>query len=309
MIPKQLDLFQTHLPKRLRCGDEKHAPLIRTQKHALRRKYIQVNPPWLRAFIVLDLDYEGSALAWYDENMLPPLWTSMNMLNAHSHIAYGINAPVLLGHHDRQKPMRYLAAVESAMRAKLRGDPGYSGLITKNPIHSHWRNCWNHSGMGVYDLADLADCLDLPKHAPKAKPEQVGVGRNVDTFDHIRHLSYREVRAWKRAHGRGAYIYWQKWLYDSTLDYTGNEHATPLDHRECHWIAKSVAHWTWTKFDVEASDKRFSALQSFRGKQGGRPVDAGSERQNEPWKALGISKRTYYRRKKAKAPNGWHQKP
>jgi hypothetical protein len=28
-----------------------------------------------------------------------------------------------------------------------------------------------------------------------------------------------------------------------------------------------VAKWTWQRFDIEASDARFSKLQSFRGKQ------------------------------------------
>ena len=38
----------------------------------------------------------------------------------------------------------------------------------------------------------------------------------------------------------------------------------PMDNREAYHIARSVAKWTWSKFDVEASDARFSKLQGFR---------------------------------------------
>ena len=37
-----------------------------------------------------------------------------------------------------------------------------------------------------------------------------------------------------------------------------------MDNREAYHIARSVAKWTWSKFDVEASDARFSKLQGFR---------------------------------------------
>jgi hypothetical protein len=168
--------------------------------------------------------------------------------------------------------MRYLAAVEAAMRAKLEADPGYSGLITKNPMHKAWRTFWHPAG-GLYCLDDLSEWLELPKYINKRdKPERVGIGRNVDTFDHLRHLAYRSVRGWKERGGQGVFVYYLNSLHDHAQQYTHNEHPSPLDHRECHHIAKSVARWTWNHFDVEASDKRFSELQSARGKRGGRPA-------------------------------------
>lgn len=246
--------------------------MIRPRKTARRMKYIQVNPPWLRSWLIFDVDRPGAALAWDYAHLPEPLWTSQNPENGHAHLCYGLDAPVLLGHHDRQKPMRYLAAVETAMRAKLEADPGYSGLITKNPMHKTWRTFWHPVG-GLYDLADLCECLELPRYINKRdKPEKVGLGRNVDTFDHIRHLAYRMVRGWKAQGGRGVFVYYLNHLHDLAQQYTHNEHPTPLDLKECHHIAKSVARWTWNHFDIEASDKRFSELQSRRGKMGGRPA-------------------------------------
>lgn len=276
----QLQLFESSLPSKPYCTDDLCAGLqIRPVEIATRRRYIQVNPPWLRAWIVMDVDRPGGALAWDDAHLPLPAWSSMNPANGHAHLAWGIEAPVLLGQHDRQQPMRYLAAVEAAMTAKLEADPGYSGLITKNPTHSHWRTAWAPPGAGSYDLGYLSEWLDLPKHVPRERPEQVGVGRNVDTFDYLRHRAYREVRGWKLASGPGAFIYWQKHLYELALDYTGMEHPAPLDFREAHHIARSVARWVWSRFDVHASDARFSALQAHRGKRSGEARRQASEQQ------------------------------
>ena len=291
----QLDLFESRLPSRPYCTDDlTHGLRIRDPRRAVRKRYIQANPPWLRSWLLFDLDRPGAAMAWDDANLPEPAWTAQNPENGHAHIAWGLDAPVLLGQHDRSRPMRYLAAVESAMRAKMEADPGYSGLVTKNPRHEGWRVLW---GRSLYDLGDLAEWLDLPKHAPKRRPERVGIGRNVATFDFLRHQAYREVRGWKRAGGQGVYPQWLSHLYTSALDYTHAEHAQPLDYREAHWIAKSVAHWVWTRFDIAASDQRWSRRQAARGQRSGEARRAGSAAEKRPWEALGISRRAYYYRK------------
>lgn len=266
---RQLDLFTSRLPSRPYCTDDLASGLrIRGAPHASRARYVQVNPPWLRVWIICDVDRPGAAIAWDDVLLPEPAWTAMNPLNGHAHLSWGIEAPVLLGQHDRQRPMRYLAAVESAIRTKLDADQGYSGLITKNPFHAHWRVLWGRSG--IYCLSDLASWLDLPKHAPKCAPERVGLGRNVATFDHLRQLAYRKVKGWKSKQELGGYVRWLAYLHHTALDYTHAEHPTPLDHRECHWIAKSVAHWVWTRFDLAGSDRRFSERQAARGARGGQ---------------------------------------
>ena len=244
----QLDLFSNRLPKKPYCTDNLDTGLvIRGKQTASRKRYIQVNPPWLRSYIVLDLDYPLSVMSWEDENLPEPAWTSMNPANGHCHMAYSLDAPVLLGDHSSQKAMRYLAAVEAAMTDKLKADTNYSGLITKNPKNAHWRTLW---GRFSYDLDYLSEFLDLKRFAPKRKPEQVGIGRNCDAFDHIRFYAYAEVQSWKSQREAGIYVRWMNHLYDRVRNYTHNEHINPLDSRECHAIAKSVSHWVWTVFDV-----------------------------------------------------------
>lgn len=270
MAIDQLELFESRLPSKPYCSDEKSSGLlIRGAKQAIRKKYIQVNPPWLRSWLIFDVDRENAAIAWDLANLPEPFWTSQNPANGHAHLCFGLDAPVLLGEHDRQKPMRYLAAVETAMREKLQADPGYSGLITKNPAHKHWRTYWSASS-GLYDLSDLSEYLDLPKYIDRKRPaEEVGLGRNVTVFDWLRHYSYKSIRGWKRPE-QGIYLRWVNHLYDMALQRNG-DFINPMDSKECYHIAKSVAKWVWTKFDIAESDKRFSELQSHRGKMGGRP--------------------------------------
>ena len=176
---------------------------------------------------------------------------------------WGLSVPVLVDSPDmRQAPMRYLCAVEAAFRAKLEADTGFSGLMTKNPAHPLWRVL--RGPQQAYELAELAEWVDLPKHLPKKKPEEIGLGRNVTVFEWLRQYAYRHIRHYKTDVRN--YVLWQSHLNNRALERNG-DFTHPLQGNEVWHIAKSVSKWTWNRFDLEASDKRFSELQSFRVKQ------------------------------------------
>ncbi|MBZ5489260.1 replication initiation protein, partial [Halomonas aquamarina] len=93
--------------------------LVRSYAAAIKRRYIQVNPPHLRVFMLFDLDYEGAGLAWEDNNLPMPAWAAINRENGGAHLAYALSAPVLTAEYGgRQKALRYLAALEAAYKAK-----------------------------------------------------------------------------------------------------------------------------------------------------------------------------------------------
>lgn len=164
----------------------------------------------------------------------------------------------------RQGPLRYLCAVESAFRARLQADQGYSGLITKNPAHPLW-----HTLPGPrtsYDLGELAEYVDLTKHMPRRKPEEIGLGRNVTVFEWLRQYAYRHIRHYKGDVRN--FVLWQSHLNNKALERNA-EFRQPMDGREVWHIAKSVSKWTWRQFDLAGSDARFSALQAHRGRRGG----------------------------------------
>ena len=266
---QQLDLFAdaSRWPKRPYCSDDKRARYIRSLASALGRPYIQANPPHLRVWSIYDVDRAGGAIAWEAAGLPPPSWAAANRENAHAHLVYGLTAPVLVDSPDlRQAPLRYLCAVEAAYRAALDADQGYAGLLTKNPIHPLWRV---YRGPALaYDLGELAEWVDLPKHLPRRCPEEIGLGRNVTVFDWLRHVAYRQIRKYRDSGGRN-YVIWQSYMYHRALTRNGDL-ITPLDEREVWHIAKSVCRWTWHRFDVGASDARFSQLQAHRGRQGMR---------------------------------------
>lgn len=264
------DLFdQDRWPHRPYCSDDlEYGLTVRSLWDAIKKPYIQANPPHLRVWSIFDIDRPAAATAWEDAKLPPPAWAAVNKENGHAHLVYGLSAPVLLDAEDaRRAPMRYLCAIEHAMRAALVSDQGFSGLITKNPAHPLWHTL--RGPRTTYSLGELAEYLELPKHLPKSKPEEIGLGRNVTLFDWLRHYAYRNIRRFKET--KAGLSNWRLELDLRALERNGEFHS-PLSAAEVGHIAKSVAKWTWTKFDIEASDERyksFLALQSVRGAKGG----------------------------------------
>lgn len=252
IVPEQLDLFQpSRWPRRPYCADDLAEGLrIRSLERALTKPYIQANPPNLRVWSIHDVDRPGAAVAWEPAGLPPPTWASVNRKNAHAHLVWGLSAPVLVdGLGARDAPMRYLCAVESLMREKLQADPGFSGLITKNPAHPLWRTL--RGPRLAYELGELAEYLPgLEQHRPRKRPEAVGLGRNVTLFDRLRHWAYREIRQY----WGGGLAGWNAWLAHvnaRALAYNG-DFAQPLDGREVWHVARSVAKWVWRRFTHES---------------------------------------------------------
>ena len=263
----QPDLFlQGRIPLKPYCKDDKEAPMkVRSYAHAIKRRYIQVNPPHLRTFLLFDLDYAGAALAWEDNNLPMPAWAAVNRENTHAHLAYALSAPVLTADFGgRQAALRYLAAVEAAYRAKLGGDDGFSGLITKNPVHPHWELLRGvPDAVWGYDLPYLADFVDFAKFKPyvgRSNVEAVGLGRNCTVFNIVSRWAYQNIRTFKCEYG---VTDWKREVLNQCLNVNG-DFPYPMMLKEVQCIAKSIAKWVWNRFDIAASDRRFSALQAHR---------------------------------------------
>jgi len=85
-------------------------------------------------------------------------------------------------------------------------------------------------------------------------------------FDWLRHYAYKQIRYYKGDVRN--FVVWQSHLNNKALERNG-DFMYPLDRKEVWYIVKSVAKWTWRRFDIEASDARFSKLQAARGRLGG----------------------------------------
>mgnify|MGYP000465573074 FL=1 len=273
----QPDLFlQERIPHKPYCTDDLTAGIRpRSYAYAIKRRYIQVNPPHLRTFLLFDLDYAGAALAWEDNNLPMPAWAAINRENTHAHIAYALSAPVLTADFGgRQAALRYLAAVEAAYRAKLGGDDGFSGLITKNPVHPHWELLRGvPDAIRGYDLPYLADFVDLDRFKPyvgRSNVEAVGLGRNCTVFNVVSRWAYGNVLECKR---QGITLAgWRKAVYERCASVNG-DFPTPMLENEVKCIAKSIGNWVWTRFTPQ-SKSAWHAAQNARRKTHG----AGSGR-------------------------------
>lgn len=269
ILTKDSDFFSPHKwPRRPYCTNDLESGLkIRPLELAFNHEHIQLNPPHLKVWLAFDVDRPGAAYAWENAgkpNLPHPSWAAINRENAHAHLVWGLAVPVLVSCIElRQAPLRYLCAIESAYREALKADPGYSGLITKNPKHSRWKVLWGHRD--DFTLSELGEYVDLKKFAPSRNPEEIGLGRNITVFEWLRKLCYRTIRSYKSST-------WDDWIcYCNTRALERNgELRYPLDTREVWHIARSVAKWTWHNFDINKSDQRFINLQAARGKLGGK---------------------------------------
>lgn len=279
------DVFVNRLPHRPYCSDDLNSGvIIRPSTKALDFLHIQPNAPLQITWLVFDLDYVGAAFGWEKLNLAPPSIVAINPANGHAHLFYGLLAPVTVSDGGRQAPIRYAAALQAAYAAAMSADLGYAGLIAKNPLHGGWRVIW---GNHLYDLNELAEWVTVPKQLPTRDP--VGLGRNCMLFDEIRAWAYRWVRQYKLNDASPSI--WQSALIGQAE--LMNTFEVPLAYTEVKAIARSVAKWTWRQF----SPQRFSAIQSARGRMGGRPKTTTLE--GAPWEPLGISRATYYRKSKA----------
>ncbi|HIF9499253.1 TPA: replication initiation protein [Photobacterium damselae] len=288
------------LPTKPYCTDELGLMLVRPKAQAITKRYIQVNRPQFVTYLVFDVDREGAALAWYDAHLPPPYWSSTNPKNGHAHLCYRLAIPYPTSELAHLAPIKYAAAVQSAFRARLKADTGYAGLLTKNPLHNHWKTVyWSHE---AYTLDYLADFVDLSGHPVKGR-QAIGLGRNCDTFDVVRKWAYKAIREYWKPH------YQEAW-FNAVLarcEAVNLNYVQPMQPSEVRSIAKSVAKWTMTHF----TPQQFSDSQARKGhkggkvggsksKGGGRPkgsVSVNSIEQIKPWEELGISRSTYFRRK------------
>jgi len=279
-IGEQVELFPYagHLPRRAQFREDKgSAPVIRRcNPRSLRRyPYIKVNPPNLVMWLGFDIDRNGALMAWEEAGLPPPACGAADPLTTRGHLLYPLTAPVLTGDAARDKPLRYLAAIESGFRTRLGGDPQFSASThsTKNPWFKGtkdflvWRTYWGPDK--TWDLGELAEWVDLPKHMPKRglKVENVGYGRNCSLFERLRLWAYHAIRRlW--AAGGGAQE-WHDWVQNKAQEMNGDfgeiggamhSLSGPMGDLEVYHVAKHVAKFVWGRFSPQA----FSEIQQAR---------------------------------------------
>lgn len=254
-----IETFKNQLPVKPYCSNDlENGLIIRNKNKALEMLYLQANQPSIQTCLLFDLD-EDNAFYKFEEVGLPiPTFITKSPLSGRCHYGYMLKAGVCKTQHARLKPLKYAAAVESGIASKLASDYGYSGLITKNPLHEHWSPYW--SGADLYELDYLADFVELETPKKVEKVKGYGLGRNVNLFDDLRAYAYRSVLKFKS----GAYEAWEADLLRVAQGLNSHCNAlNPLQYNEIKATARSVSKWTWKHFDSAS----FAEIQAVRGKR------------------------------------------
>ena len=265
---------QLYLPLRPLCTNDFIEGVYRQPRaRALEGfRYIEANPRTVSDLLVVDIDDENArAMAlWQHEGMLPNVIVETPH-NGHAHAVWALLAPFSRTEYARRKPLALAAAVTEGLRRSCDGDKGYSGLMTKNPLHEAWSSelVTDH----LYELDELREALESSGDMPPASWKRtkrrnvVGLGRNCHLFETARTWAYREVRNhWGDSEGLRLAIYAEAHRMNLEL------FTEPLAWAEAEQIARSIHKWIVTQSRMwrdgaAVYEATFVTIQSARRKK------------------------------------------
>lgn len=252
------------------ASDDLMAGLFRgSRASGMRKRWIEANPQSVSNLLVVDVDHDDATmrLLW-DRKDLQPNVVTVNPANGHAHAIWALQEPVTRTEYARRKPLAYAAAITEGLRRSVEGDKGYSGLITKNPLHESWDTLPITDRL--WSLEELRDRLEERKALPppswqrSKRRDPVGLGRNCTLFETARHWAYREVR--------------NHWGNPTSLSHAIETHAhqlnaefsEPLPRNEVRHLAASITRWITTRSHLwndgqAVYDATFTLIQHHRG--------------------------------------------
>ena len=197
----------------------------------------------------------------------------------------------------RARPLRLLARATEYMAQKVEADPGYGQVLSHNPMvpvaSQHLQTDWLRKQ--PYPLQEIAEVVPFGWRRP-AVPS-TGIGRNCSLFD-----------AGMKWAGSPANLDVSvlSALMAINAEVARTHDKPPLDAGEVAGIARSVERYRrrWVErgqFGKEGDCER-SAWGQSRGVRSGqaRRKDTPLEYDREPWKAEGISRAWWYRKRRWK---------
>ncbi len=251
-------------------SDDLMAGLFRGSRDTgMRKRWIEANPQAVSNLLVVDVDHDDATmrLLW-DRKDLQPNVVTVNPDNGHAHAIWALQEAVTRTEYARRKPLAYAAAVTEGLRRSVDGDKGYSGLITKNPLHASWDTLPITDRL--WTLPELADALQARRMLPTASWQRskrqapVGLGRNCTLFETARHWAYREIRHhFGNPQGLGTAI--ETHAHQLNADY-----SEPLPRNEVHHLAASITRWITTRSTMwndgpAVYEANFTLIQHHRG--------------------------------------------
>lgn len=247
-LPPVFQGYYDSLPYKPLVSDNLRYGLRRLPKElAIQKELVQHNPDCIRSFLAFDIDRPDGFCWWEDCGAPAPNYLILNPCNGHAHYLYRLTSFVAYTDKSKPRPRAYLERVERGLEALLESDVGYTGLISKNPLHEKWTTYT--PAIETYDLSELADYVNMAIPKPR-KRERTGVGRNCTLFDELRYWSYKYVSS---ARDRGSFNDWLERCISAGERF--NTFNKPLSYSEVKATAKSVARWTWENYHGHGCSK------------------------------------------------------
>lgn len=237
--------FVEGLPYKPYHCNEKGYLRIAGRDKALLSQHIQFNQPGKTNWIVIDCDEPNiiDELKNKNVNFPAPNFVVSNPKNYHSHLYFGLELPVLRTACARRKPIHYLACVEHELCWIFKGDPGYSGLIAKNPMHPYWDT--EILNTDLWMLEDFREHMTVSSHVPTKEVLHSELGRNVTVFNTVREIAYKNLLAFRVGGGS------QEGFFEFVRQECERINGTfkeQLPEAEIKSIARSVSKWTWRQY-------------------------------------------------------------
>ena len=248
--------FAQTLPRYPYATDDPQAGVrVYKRENALKRVHVQVGHyPHAVLRLVVDVD-----LPWpqVEERIhaLPPPLVLVNPRSGHFHAWYELDPIPLTPPPGREESLKgalaLLAEVEALREAYYGADPSYNGLLSRNPfLHPPE---WTWGGGKRWSLRDLHRELRglLPSGRRKRlDPGLASYGRNRTLFDRLRAEAYAQVAFFRGVPGgREAFRAWVEQRAHALNQALFREHPKGLlSPREVHHTAKSVAKWTYDRY-------------------------------------------------------------
>ena len=257
--------FVQTLPFRVRCSDRLDVDGLAwaERNDALRRREIAPDPPGWRTALRFDVDCPcdrrqhaktgycpRAADYWRDVALAEPSFIVVNPTNGHAHYVYLLRGWVRVDGASAADlaAVRYFIAIERAYTQALRADAGYAGLVQHNPFHARYET---FSGRDEpYSLRELAAHVELPRMVLRHNSEIRTDGRNVETFDRLRHWAYATIGEFRC----GPRETWNEVVDARALAIAAEVRAAhpqathAYSDSEALDTAKSVAGWVWSRY-------------------------------------------------------------
>jgi len=237
--------FLRDLPHRPYCSNNLFRGLnIKPISEAIKKKYIQINPPSLIYYLVFNLNHSHAALAAQNANIPEPTFSIIDNTGS-GQLAYRLTLPICISEKGKKHPIEYLAAIQDMYIKALGADISYDGLMINNPLNPNFK-CLVGKGKS-YTLNELAKHVDLTvlkrsKWRHKKQEERGYLGKNVDLFDTLRFWAYDRVHHAKKA-------LFSTWLEQVTTEAIRiNSGHLSVCKNEVKWVSQRVARWTWDEY-------------------------------------------------------------